>query len=376
VAPGVSKSAVVGGLPDGAQATRDSLARHGRSSYVPTLDGLRAVAIVGVIVAHAGRPFVDPFWGDVGHIPVLIFFALSGYLITTRLLDEYDATGRIVLRDFYIRRVFRILPPALLFLATIAFLAWIGVVDCDRRAIRSAVLLYTNYLGDEAGWTVGHFWSLSVEEHFYLFWPALLVSFGPSQGWRRALALILALVVWRTLDERYHVLGTLFHDPLLDVNDYRTDLIADTLLWGCILAFVLRSSRRFVLTSGQSMAVAGGSAALLAFLVLEHVRHATPLAHLLPTILVGAVVLAPQSPLGKFLETPPVRFLGRVSYSLYIWQQPFLGPSRPALPLAIAGAFVCAVISYALIEQPSIRFGRRLLIKGRQRRFPTAAAEG
>jgi peptidoglycan/LPS O-acetylase OafA/YrhL len=373
----VSKSAAVAGLPDEARTTRGSLARHGRSSYIPTLDGLRAVAIVGVIVAHAGRPFVDLFWGDVGHIPVLIFFALSGYLITTRLLDEYDATGKIVLRDFYIRRAFRILPPALLFLATIAFLARIGVVvDCDRRAIRSAALLYTNYLGDDAGWTVGHFWSLSVEEHFYLFWPALLVAFGPSRGWRRALALIVALIVWRTVDERYHVLGRLLHDPLLDVNDYRTDLIGDTLLWGCTLAFVLRSSRRFVLTSGQSIAVAGGSVALLAFLVLKHVPHATPLVHLLPAILVGAVVLAPRSPLGNFLETSPVRFLGRVSYSLYIWQQPFLGPSRPALPLAIAGAFVCAVISYALIEQPSIRFGRRFLINGRQRRFPTVAAEG
>jgi len=307
---------------------------------------------------------------------VLIFFALSGYLITTRLLAEYDATGRIVLRNFYVRRVFRILPPALLFLAVVSVLAWMGLVDSDRRAIRSAALLYTNYVApEEVGWTVGHFWSLSVEEHFYLFWPALLIAFSPARGWRRALVLILAISAWRMVDKRYHVLSTLLHDGRLDVNGFRTDLIADALLWGCTLAFVLRSRRRFALGSGASMAVAGASAALLAFLVVKHTRHVTPLVHLLPTVLLGAVVMAPASPLGRFLELSPVRFVGRLSYSLYIWQQLFLGPARPPLPVAIAAAFTCAWISYTLVEQPSIRFGRRFLL-GESRGTPANLVAG
>src|SRR5579859_7269324 len=104
---------------------------------IPTLDGLRAVAILIVMVAHVFHDNVRLL--ALGHMGVLIFFALSGYLITTRLLAEYRSSGRISLRDFYLRRAFRILPPALAYLGVVSVLSALGLVICGAPAVRSAL---------------------------------------------------------------------------------------------------------------------------------------------------------------------------------------------------------------------------------------------
>jgi len=342
-------------------------AKSSSASRIPTLDGLRAAAIVIVIVSHAWHD--NKVLSDLGHMGVLIFFALSGYLITTRLLVEYRSTGCISLRDFYLRRAFRILPPGLVYLGILSVLSALGIAVCGAPVIRSAVFFYTNYIDVGKGWYAGHFWSLSVEEHFYLFWPCLLLIFGVMKGWRTAVCLALATSVWRIADYHQHILAELLHDPILQWFQFRTDLIADTLLWGCCLAFLKLKSAPIV-----STVVAACSACLLALLCAEirlpflphNIGILMPIEHLLPAILVGAVVSCPDAPVGRLLEFSLVRYIGHLSYSLYIWQELFLwGPNGPRMPalVGIAAAFACAYLSYRFVEQPCIRFGRQFITR-------------
>jgi peptidoglycan/LPS O-acetylase OafA/YrhL len=330
-----------------------------QSDRIPTLDGLRAVAILIVIASHVFHS--NPKVAALGHMGVLIFFALSGYLITARLLVEYRSSGRISLRDFYLRRAFRILPPALVYLGVLALLSTLGLVICSGPAIRSALFFYTNYIDVGLnGWRAGHFWSLSVEEHFYLLWPGLLLAFGVCTGWRTAVALVCVIFLWRIADSQQQILARLFHDPFLQGFQARTDLIADTLLWGCCLAFCTVRTRPMVSTV---LAVSAG--ALLALFCADIRLHESsltlPIEHLLPAILVGAVVSCPTAPIGRLLELAPMRFIGHLSYSLYIWQQLFLFGPRVPLFIGLPAALACAYLSYRFVEQPCIRMGKRFI---------------
>jgi peptidoglycan/LPS O-acetylase OafA/YrhL len=344
------------------------------SGRIPTLDGLRAVAILVVMLSHANHG--DERIAQLGHMGVLIFFALSGYLITTRLLAEYQSTGRVSLRDFYLRRAFRILPPAVTYLAILWLLTLTGIVVCSASAIRAALFFYVNYIDvGDLGWRAGHFWSLSVEEHFYALWPLLLLGFGVVRGARTAIAAAAVILVWRPIDHHFHILAQVFHNPHLIQDLYGTDVIADALLWGCALAF-------FKLRSGATVStvIALVSVTLLA-LISAGVRLPFPPhnaeylfaeTHFLPAMLLAAIVSCPTAPIGRFLETAPMRFIGHLSYSLYIWQQLFLGGPGPKLSLGLGllGAFICAYASYRWIERPAIAAGRRFI----QRRKVAAIA--
>lgn len=331
-----------------------------KTRHIPTLDGLRAIAITLVVGSHAH--LTDASWYQIlanGYVGVLIFFALSGYLITTHLIWEYEATGRISIGGFYIRRAFRILPPAVLYLAVLAALAGAGAIVCEWSSIRAALFFYANYV--EHDWPVSHFWSLSVEEHFYLLWPALLIAFGVRKGWVTALIGVLGVVALRLCVDRLHLFHGVFSD--LAHGNYHSDLIFDTLLWGCCLAFYLRKS-----APAPSATVSTLVAAAAAFLLLAppsiSVNRFTVLRDVLPAVLLAAIVTAPRAPIGRFLELAPLRFIGRLSYSLYLWQQLFLAAPEPylPLPLALAALFACAFLSYQFVERPAIRFGRNLLV--------------
>ena len=342
-----------------------TVAASRQSDRIPALDGLRAIAILLVIASHS----IDHSntWAMGGIAGVMIFFALSGYLITARLLSEYEAAGRIDLRKFYLRRAFRILPSAVTFLFVVGILSGLGIVDCNARSLLSALFFYANYVDlREMAWRVGHFWSLSVEEHFYLIWPFMLITCGVLKGWRTAAALAVAACLWHMIDTHYQIVATSFHAPYLEGLGFRTDLIADTLLWGCCLAFC-----RFAIGPVLSTSIVLVSIVLLVLFYagvtdsLVARNHAESFMHALPTILLGALVLCPESPIGKVLDAPPMRFIGKLSYSLYIWQQLFLGGHGPRLPipLALAAAFVCAYLSYRFVEKPCIRFGRQWIAR-------------
>jgi peptidoglycan/LPS O-acetylase OafA/YrhL len=342
--------------------------------HIKTLDGMRAVAILLVIFSHVLESVGShSAWTRAGYIGVTIFFALSGYLITTRLVQEYEKTGRVSLRNFYIRRAFRILPSAVLFLTLLWVLVQLGVAVCDGSVIRSALLFYTNYIDVNyiTGWRAGHFWSLSVEEHFYLFWPCLLIGFGVRRGWITAAVAAAGVCVWRAVDLHHHIIDRLFNAPYLYNQEVRTDLIADTLLWGCCFAFLRLGKVRSVVSTIATvglMVILGlytmpGEYRAAIHLLPRDIDYLEVLLHILPGLILVAVVSSPRAPIGRFLEWAPMRFIGHLSYSLYIWQQLFLGGPGPRLPLplAVCSAFACAYLSYRFIEKPFIRLGRSIV---------------
>lgn len=209
-----------------------------RTNYLPTLDGWRTIAVGAVICNHLllwNGHKLDP--RGLGTLGVDLFFAISGLLITYRMLEEHDRTGEVSLRSFYIRRAFRILPAALLFLAVVSVLSAIGILPITPMEIISSLLFFRNYYADATPltWYTVHYWSLSVEEHFYLLWPALLVGLGITRARRWTPWFAFAIAAWRTLDSHFHFIQS----PKLWYLLCRTDYRLDGLLWGCFAALLL-----------------------------------------------------------------------------------------------------------------------------------------
>jgi peptidoglycan/LPS O-acetylase OafA/YrhL len=303
-----------------------------------------------------------------GKLGVDLFFGISGLLITSRLISERKAHGRISLKNFYVRRACRILPAALTYLFVITALTASGVLAVHPYDILAATFFLTNYLPPTLPyfWYVGHFWSLSVEEHFYLLWPSSFRLAGIRFGMALSAGLAITFAAWRTLDSHCHWVSA----PWLIGNSARTDYRADVLLWGCTAAFALQAPRignvlRRLLPKFWPALAVGSIGALAAF----HPRMCLPsIAFLIPT-LVLYTLLYPNRLLGKILETSVLRWIGRLSYSLYLWQQIFLPSpdwvSRPSViqtfPLNIGLVFLLAYLSYRLVERPCIAYGRRRL---------------
>src|SRR5271168_4566722 len=157
-----------------------------------------------VLFCHARLPGdflagVSPY----GALGVDLFFAISGFLITSRLIEERRIDGTISLKAFYVRRFFRIIPPAFAYLACAAVLGLaLGWIPMNFGQLAASACFYRNYysMGVEHSWYTGHFWSLAVEEHFYLLWPALLVWAGVKRGRILAPALAFGVAIWRGLD--------------------------------------------------------------------------------------------------------------------------------------------------------------------------------
>ncbi len=312
----------------------------------------------------------NPYAGPLGYAGVLLFFAISGFLITSRMLDEHELTGTLNLGKFYLRRAFRILPPALFFLLVSTVLGLLGVIPFNILNIAKALFFVRNYTyldyADHSTWFSAHFWSLSVEEHFYLIWPTVLVLAGMKRARWVAPALATATIVWRGLDEHFEFVARTFHAPYLSDNWGRTDYLADVLLWGCTLAIWLgRRPWKLVLPKGTSTVVCWG---LLGFIYVAfftpYFPHSRNFVNLFMAMLVGCTVTDPGGLLGRILEWSPLRFIGRLSYSLYLWQQLFFhGAQAPRwfqqFPLNLVFIFAAACFSYYLVERPTVRLGHR-----------------
>lgn len=348
-----------------------------KKGYLATLDGWRAAAILAVIVDHATAYGFESRFPRIysasrfGANGVSLFFAISGFLICSRLLEEFEASGRVSLRGFYIRRASRILPPALTYLGVIALFAAAGIISLTAREWWSSVFFFRNYLPPSliskgwGGYTV-HYWSLAVEEHFYLIWPALLVLAGPrkARGWAAGMAL--AVAGWRSWDLRHQFFDSHLHGLLFGS---RTDVRLDGLLVGCLAALVLADPRwraQFI----RVMKPWVWLACVICYIALQlYYRHHyyTLGESLLLTVIVASTVLSPQTVMGRFLELGWMRWIGRLSYSLYLWQQFFLLPQAKnswawlqTFPLNCVLLVVVAALSYHLIERPMIRLGHKL----------------
>lgn len=350
-----------------------------RSGYLPTLDGWRAVAIVCVVLAHdrvwhAGRASTDWFHYAGGMRAVELFFALSGLLICTRLLEEERLRGNIHVRGFYLRRICRIQPPAWLFLAAVGALMLTGVLDRLPRDWIFSLLMIRNY--NHIHWAspdtyyLFHFWSLSVEEQFYLLFPAFLLI---VRSWRRRVAVLLcALVLMETMRELYTRFPRLHFG---EMHELHTEMAAGPIALGAVCAILLTrpAIRRAALRWAKPSLVLPLALAVQIFITLYSGRfNHVLLVITLPAVL-ASTLLHPRTWTGRLLESAPLRFLGRISYSLYLWQMllfPYGSDIRPPrwrvlatvqhTPLRYAVLLALGTASFFLIERPMMRLGHRL----------------
>ncbi|MEI9936763.1 MAG: acyltransferase [Pseudomonadota bacterium] len=351
-------------------------------TYFPTLDGWRAIAIVAVMASHSLQLFdtrgVFPSQTMQGflrnlRIGVDLFFAISGFLITSLLVRESAQTGTVSLRGFYIRRAFRILPVIIAYLLVLALMSsWLpGLVAPWEFPV--TILFARNYLMHWVGGATQQFWSLSVEEHFYLLWPPILVLVGTKRALRLAIFGVFAIAVWRAADSRYHFFSRVFSEDAGVL--YRSDTRFDALLAGGIAALTLdRAQGSF--DRVRSWPVTGCIFVVLALAVAEHVRAAPSVLVVLFPLLILSTICRPSSFVSRALEARPLRWLGQLSYSVYVWQTLFLQVpqtsfSQRALgssPTLQVGAYLldlglvfgCALVSNKVVEGPLRRKGREL----------------
>jgi peptidoglycan/LPS O-acetylase OafA/YrhL len=336
---------------------------------IPSLDGLRALSVLVVILGHSHSTLLDRIPLNAifrsARLGVAVFFVISGFLITRLLLDELRRNGTVSLRRFYIRRMFRIFPPFYVFLGVVAVMAGMSLVQVDWKEILAAATYVWNYVPFNGNnWILLHCWSLSLEEQFYLLWPACIAFFDRRTNLRIAIAIIvlspfsrmLTQVAWRSM--RSHV-GIMLHTHL------------DTIMTGSLLALMVdlkmwERARKFALhpmvpIAGLVFLAAIDIPAVQRWKGMYLITVGYSLENLAIAVILLYVIFRHDSWLGKILNVKPLRHIGIISYGIYLWQQLFTGPHTFMFPLNIILIVACAELSYLLVEQPSYWFRDKVL---------------
>jgi peptidoglycan/LPS O-acetylase OafA/YrhL len=362
--------------------------------YRPALDGVRAIAIALVVLHHTSAFLVPSHAGSFfpgGFLGVDLFFVLSGFLITTLLLERRGRERRPI-ATFYLRRALRLIPALVaLLLANLLYALVNGGVGDALRSI-AVVLAYATNWAELAGVSISryvtHLWSLSIEEQFYLIWPLLLYAAlrrWPSQRRLVWLALGIALLaaVWR---------AALFQsgDPWLRIY-IRTDARADALAIGAALALApwqqvavrFRPRARELAGVSALAVVIAAAAALQPSAAVLYDGGFTVIA--LAAAVLIACVLEPDTQLYRVLASRPFVVLGRLSYSLYLWhfgifqvvaERTPAWSGAPRVAVALTLTLIAASASYLLVERPALTLKARLgraRARGRRTRPPDAA---
>jgi peptidoglycan/LPS O-acetylase OafA/YrhL len=323
-------------------------------SRIPTLDGWRGVAILLVLFDHFQVSLFghDVFpWTQTGQHGVTIFFVLSGFLITSKLTQ-----GPIELKKFYLRRIFRLLPAAWAFLAIVLlFDRLTGMHATPLSDIRACLLFYRNYYhSPTAVHFAGHFWSLSLEEQFYLLWPWVLVLAGAGRSKWIAISGAGACAVYRYLHWSFYA--------NVPFENYRSQVRADALLVGCLLALLLSDPSFKVKAKSHSARLVVPSFVLLLFCMARF--HSLPplIESLAIAALISASTLNSELLVARALSVAPLAWLGVASYSIYLWQQFFIqlgeGPFKAVSLFVALPAF--SLMSYFWIETPCVQLGHRI----------------
>lgn len=313
------------------------------SRYIPALDGLRALAVIAVVIYHMNATALQS-----GLLGVTIFFVLSGYLITGLLIREWSTTKKINLPQFWLRRVRRLFPAIVFVLLGTIVLTGVFAPDMLtklRNDIVAALLFFTNwwYIFQDASYfeamgapsPVTHFWSLAIEEQFYLIWPPLLLLLLSKRVKKRHIQLGLLVTAIASAAAM-----AILYSPQADPSRvyYGTDTRAFSLLIGAFLAFefpparVNGHGRQGFTARDRKIALGVGSAALAGILVMMvAVNGYSPFLYYggiaLLSLLTGALIITladGRSPLARFFALRPLVWIGKLSYSIYLWHYPLL----------------------------------------------------
>ncbi|NWQ42572.1 acetyltransferase [Bacillus sp. EB106-08-02-XG196] len=359
-----------------------SISSNNKRRYMPGIDGLRAVAVMGVILYHLNIP-----WFQGGFSGVTVFFVLSGYLITDILIDEWNKTNKIDYLRFMIRRFRRLAPAVLVMIFTVTL--WVifsnhPSFDKLRSDFLPSLLYMTNWwyiihevsyfesFGPASPFT--HLWSLAIEEQFYLIWPLLMIlgsTFIKKKRFR-VLAVLAGVVISAWLMAFLYIPG---EDPSRVY--YGTDTRAFSLLLGAALAFVWpsqRLSKTLPRHASIVLEIVGITSLLLIitlFVVTSqfdpfHYQGGMLLLSIFTTLVVAALA-HPASKLAKWLSVKPLQWMGVRSYGIYLWHYPFIILTTPIvntdglnlwrITLQIFFTLILSELSYRFVEVP-IRAGK------------------
>jgi peptidoglycan/LPS O-acetylase OafA/YrhL len=328
-------------------APRNGDARSCRFEVIPSLDGLRAISVLIVVLAHSGLEAVP------GGLGVTIFFFLSGYLITTLMLTEHERTGGINILNFYTRRVFRLMPPLLVSLAIAYGLTYTGTLSggITSTGLAAQLLYFANYYGlyFDPGKTIpdgtGILWSLAVEEHFYILYPLLMALMLSSALRPRTIGALLGVGCLAVLAWRIHLVQS--PDFVPDRTYYASDTRIDSIIYGCILAVVMNQKQPNRLTAMSRVhwvVLATAIGTLLLTLLYrdvafrETIRYSIQGLALMP--LFYFAVRFSDNRLFEKLNLPWVVTLGTYSYAIYLIHYVVIGLVVKNVPDVAAKSFI------------------------------------
>lgn len=370
-----------------------------RPTHVPALDGLRAVAVALVVLFHLKAPGFEA-----GFLGVDIFFVLSGFLITSLVLDEIDRTGRISLPAFWARRIRRLVPALVVFLVTVAAVTWLTASLTERGSLRGDLIATTAYV---ANWRfietssyfnstgiespLEHTWSLAIEEQFYLVWPLALIALGAASRWRRPRLAIGMLAGAGTLASAI-MLAVLWEPSAVERAYMGTDARVFEPLLGALGAAIVASPRLHgaLERTGKAPALTRtvglvGTLGLVGALWLirpegsVYYRGGALFVSVMTLAVVAALWRSGTGTLSSVLSWAPLAWIGTISYGIYLWHWPVIlwlgvrnvAPSFPVLRAIVAAVVTVgfAALSFSLVEQPL----RRRRIGGKPARSDRSA---
>lgn len=332
--------------------------------YIPSINGLRALSIAFVLFSHVRYRNFGIYDSPGGQIGVTIFFLISGYLITLLLINEEEKNNSISLKSFFFRRVIRIFPVYYFLLLTYFLLQSFSILHFSNESWITS-LTYTKYFNLKNGneWESGHFWSLSIEEHFYLIWPFI---FKYQKKTRVLFAFLIILLITSI---------RLF----TDINDLNILTRVDAIMIGCLFAFYNSKLQHVVLNIKNRLYLIIPFCLLILFIVFKRILNIAESdinKHLIKAF-IGSFGLFTDMAIGfiiiisinfknniwfKFLNNKIVNYVGILSYSIYIWQQLFFSFNLDLyskFPINLFFIFIVANISYYLIEKPFLKLKQK-----------------
>jgi peptidoglycan/LPS O-acetylase OafA/YrhL len=344
---------------------------------LPSLNGLRAISIAIVISFHLIRFNLDVDPTPFLHFPIFdgqfgvnVFFVISGFLITSLLMKEEEEKGTISLKGFYTRRTLRIFPAYFFLLFVYWSLQLLGYLKIPGSAWLTA-LTYTKYLNYWNDFYTGHAWSLSIEENFYFFWPFVFMLGSKS---RKNLAILLILSV--------PILRSYLHLNRVDwIKEQSLFLRIDAIATGCFFALYREDILRYLTPRWKRSfygsiiilfllpwlrSLFGGGDGLDVIFIPLGVLHGS-IANVLIAVLMMYSIFGPRGLWFRMLNSKVFNFVGVISYSLYLWQQLFIGGIDnwwiTHLPQNLLGILCCALFSYYIIERPFLKLKATLSAK-------------